>query len=241
MIKFFRHIRKKLLSENKMGKYFKYAIGEILLVVIGILIALQINTWNQNRLNKKEAKSIIASIHEDLVKDTLLLHNKIKSYENLLEYNQELTNRFRDEKANLDTYKEAVREFNPVFETLKSFNNTTLSSIESTGKIELLNDILKKEILEYKNLQTISLSETNTEIYLGFMHNFTSKYRFGKNRSKYINELNDKIANEQEYVNLASHLLGYKNYMMNSSLASWRQTKEKAKKIISMIEIEGND
>ena len=38
--------------ENKTGKYFKYAIGEILLVVIGILIAFSINTWNQNRINK---------------------------------------------------------------------------------------------------------------------------------------------------------------------------------------------
>ena len=50
MIKFFRHIRKNLLMENKTSKYFKYAIGEIVLVVIGILIALQINNWNDRRL-----------------------------------------------------------------------------------------------------------------------------------------------------------------------------------------------
>ena len=49
MIKFFRHIRKSLLMENKTTKYFKYAIGEIVLVVIGILIALQINNWNEHR------------------------------------------------------------------------------------------------------------------------------------------------------------------------------------------------
>ena len=52
MIKFFRKIRQNLLSEGNTGKYFKYAIGEIILVVIGILIALSINNWNQNRLNK---------------------------------------------------------------------------------------------------------------------------------------------------------------------------------------------
>jgi len=51
MIKFFRHIRKNLLMENKTGKYFKYAIGEILLVV-GILISFSINIWYQNRINK---------------------------------------------------------------------------------------------------------------------------------------------------------------------------------------------
>ncbi|MBT8376350.1 MAG: hypothetical protein KJO22_05740 [Bacteroidia bacterium] len=49
MIKFFRHIRFNLMSQNKTGKYLKYAIGEIILVVIGILIALQINNWNEER------------------------------------------------------------------------------------------------------------------------------------------------------------------------------------------------
>ena len=49
MIKFFRKIRQRLLTENKFSKYLIYAIGEIILVVIGILIALQINNWNENR------------------------------------------------------------------------------------------------------------------------------------------------------------------------------------------------
>ena len=52
MIKFFRHIRQQLVMENKTGKYLKYAIGEIVLVVIGILLALQINNWNSQRLKK---------------------------------------------------------------------------------------------------------------------------------------------------------------------------------------------
>lgn len=50
MIKFFRHIRRSHINQNQMGKYFKYAIGEILLVVIGILIALQINNINENKI-----------------------------------------------------------------------------------------------------------------------------------------------------------------------------------------------
>lgn len=59
MIKFFRKIRQKLLTENKFSKYLLYAVGEIILVVIGILIALQINTWNQEKLLKqKETKSL---------------------------------------------------------------------------------------------------------------------------------------------------------------------------------------
>jgi hypothetical protein len=50
MIKFFRQICQNLLNEGKTSRYFKYAIGEIILVVIGILLALQINNWNENRI-----------------------------------------------------------------------------------------------------------------------------------------------------------------------------------------------
>jgi mRNA-degrading endonuclease YafQ of YafQ-DinJ toxin-antitoxin module len=65
MIKFFRKIRQNLLSEGKTGKYFKYAIGEIILVVIGILIALQINNWNENRKNRKLEQDYYCRILED--------------------------------------------------------------------------------------------------------------------------------------------------------------------------------
>ena len=77
MSKFFRHIRKTLLEQNKMGKYFKYAIGEILLVVIGILIALQINTWNENRKVKLQLKSALQSVYNDMVADSLLAHQAL--------------------------------------------------------------------------------------------------------------------------------------------------------------------
>ncbi len=49
MIKFFRNIRRKLATENKVASYLRYAIGEVILVVVGILIALQVNNWNEER------------------------------------------------------------------------------------------------------------------------------------------------------------------------------------------------
>ena len=70
MIKFFRKIRQKLLAENKFNKYLLYAIGEIVLVVIGILIALQINNWNEKRVQENELdglkKSISSAIQSDI-------------------------------------------------------------------------------------------------------------------------------------------------------------------------------
>ena len=62
MINFFRKIRRKLADDNQFFKYSRYAIGEILLVVIGILIALQINNWNENRLAKIEEEKYLNAL-----------------------------------------------------------------------------------------------------------------------------------------------------------------------------------
>ncbi len=78
MIKFFRKIRYDLMEKNKTGKYLKYAIGEIVLVVIGILIALQINNWNEKQKNKQQELIIIENILQDLKNDKLGLIDIIK-------------------------------------------------------------------------------------------------------------------------------------------------------------------
>ena len=69
MIKFFRKIRFDLMEKNKTGKYLKYAVGEIILVVIGILIALSINNWNERRKLQNTLKSVYAIIKIDLLTD----------------------------------------------------------------------------------------------------------------------------------------------------------------------------
>ena len=69
MIKFFRQIRQKLLQENRFSKYLLYAIGEIILVVIGILIALQINNWNERRKTNENIKIYHQNLIENLQTD----------------------------------------------------------------------------------------------------------------------------------------------------------------------------
>ena len=65
MIKFFRNIRRKLLGQKRFSRYLLYAIGEIILVVFGILIALQINNWNEvQKINKRQAETI-QQLHEE--------------------------------------------------------------------------------------------------------------------------------------------------------------------------------
>ena len=72
MIKFFRKIRQQLITENKFSKYLIYAIGEIILVVFGILIALQVNNWNQNRIAEKAEIELTKNILNDLEADKAL-------------------------------------------------------------------------------------------------------------------------------------------------------------------------
>ncbi len=66
MIKFFGETRKKLAAENKIGRYMRYAIGEILLVVVGILIALQVNNWNEHRKQQHEVINMLRNIKASL-------------------------------------------------------------------------------------------------------------------------------------------------------------------------------
>jgi len=65
--------------ENKTGKYFKYAIGEIVLVVIGILIALQINNWNENRKLNNKIRGVYSIIQNDLLSDIEIIDEVLLS------------------------------------------------------------------------------------------------------------------------------------------------------------------
>lgn len=73
MLRFFRTFRQRLLSENRLGKYLLYALGEILLVVIGILIALQVNNWNETRKDRTRELEYLKSLTEEFRRDSLSL------------------------------------------------------------------------------------------------------------------------------------------------------------------------
>ena len=88
MIKIFRKIRQKLLSENKFSKYLIYAIGEIVLVVIGILIALAINNKNENRKEKIAISNVLLEIKEDLLQDKAKLEFSLEAHKKDLEAQQ---------------------------------------------------------------------------------------------------------------------------------------------------------
>ena len=144
MIKFFRKIRYKLMSENKNTKYFKYAIGEIVLVVIGILIALQINNWNVARVETNQEIKILKELKNDLNTNLAEITEMITDISNRKKAANLILSYIKEQKKVNDTLKLA-------FELLPLdgiFNNaqTAYKYIENQGINIISNDSLRIRI-----------------------------------------------------------------------------------------------
>jgi len=170
MIKFFRKIRQNLLMENKTGKYLKYALGEIVLVVIGILIALQINNWNQNRINTEKQEGYLIGIRNDLEK-------QIASFDTLNESNDLIINKgdsilidFNSigKVSDIDSINRRLTflmytSFYPVI-------STTFNELNSTGQLNLIKKrTLRSHVIEYyqnsENYQKLIDGNTENVVY----------------------------------------------------------------------------
>lgn len=151
MIKFFRNFRKNMLMENKTSNYIKYAIGEIALVVIGILIALQINNWNERRQQNTQLNAILKSVKEDLKTDTLMAGQIIKFYDTISKYSNKYMNK-EITKSNLDSCSictSLVSIYQPM-------------TIQEKGYKQLQN------FTDYNNIKTDSLTISITQFYTVF-------------------------------------------------------------------------
>ena len=104
MFKFFRNIRQSLLMKDKITKYYKYAFGEIVLVVIGILIALSINNWNEARKNRIEQLILINNIIEDLRLDSIHINKSLSEVGNQKRLVDDLISKSLDKKKQLLDY-----------------------------------------------------------------------------------------------------------------------------------------
>lgn len=168
MIKFFRKIRQNLLMENKTGKYFKYAIGEIILVVFGILIALQINNWNQSRIENKKEKSILNELIIDLEEQSKLLKDYVEIESGFYKSGKDILTHYAKNQSLYDN-DSIYAKLNRLI-TRKTFNplNTTFQELISTGTIGILKDKkTKRKIIQYYNeLERISLVISNNNLHI---------------------------------------------------------------------------
>jgi hypothetical protein len=183
MIKFFRHIRQSHIMKNQTGKYLKYAIGEIVLVVIGILIALQINNWNEHLKKEKLKVSYKTSLKNDLCLDTLMLGKLIvENYEimNTLESQQ---NRFLGPESPIDTLiKIAKNEFEPELNTRFKYNRNTFNTLVASGNIDLFSKDFNEMLMSLIALQDIERENSKyyTEVYSSKVSRYSDNFPVSK-------------------------------------------------------------
>ena len=168
MINFFKKIRQRLLKENKFSRYLIYALGEITLVVIGILIALQINNWNQSNIIKIEEVKSLESLHSEF-QENLQKFDKIQVRQ--INRNDAINQILFSDVSNyslssLDSlYIKA--NFNWTYNPSFGIYNSLINS----GKIQLIsNDTLKNRISQFKELVNDYLEDEM------FIMNFTSYF-----------------------------------------------------------------
>lgn len=153
MISFLRKIRHKLLSQNRVTRYFAYAMGEIILVVIGILIALQINLWNEGQKQTKSRNLFTESLIKELEIDSLFLTETMNVLSNRIAVLENIKSRINTSNANLDTIDFIMKyEYDPSFVNGIVLNKNTFSTLASSGQISLFNNQDASQIQSYYQL-----------------------------------------------------------------------------------------
>ena len=180
MIKFFRKIRQNLLLENKTGKYFKYAIGEIILVVIGILIAIQLNEWRNDNVNTKQKQKVLLTLKTDF-------EVSLKRLDTVYNYQEQSFLKFRKSRDLIDSIN-YVTDNSILKENLAhggygySYNpiNGALRSAISSGDIHLFeNERLIELLFSWEDLVVDSYEEIEilrkytNETYWPLLHKYT--------------------------------------------------------------------
>ena len=174
MLKIFRKIRQKLLTESKFSKYLLYAIGEIVLVVIGILIALQINNWNEEQKTRKLEKAYLVRLQNDLAADTLYLGTRLEH----VKAQRIQIYKFIHEIYNTQTTED---EFRRVF-LLQSFDagnlvmqTSTFEELKSAGLINIIqNEQIKIAMIDLYREYDVAAEHFNE------INNFTANAHFAK-------------------------------------------------------------
>jgi hypothetical protein len=147
MLRYFRKIRQSLLVQNRFTRYLTYAVGEIILVVIGILCAVQINGWNEERKNQKLEIVLLEKIHQDLeiqleIIDTQLIHEKTMI--SLCDS----ANKYFQGSISMNTLHSLLDKVSTRLTFIA--NKATFNSMNTTGNLVFIrNDELQEEIIRY--------------------------------------------------------------------------------------------
>lgn len=183
-----------MLTENKFSNYLIYAVGEIVLVVIGILIALQINTWNESRKERALRKNYSNALLIDFKSDTLRIRQYLDRVRSDSAEVALLETRLQSEQATYDTLAHIFRsEFNP-FVSSFSVSSATLNSLITTGDIGLYPDSIRADLTIIARRQTWSQQNNSLSVdkYLTLLNESTKDFPL----DNYFVDLNPKFRDD---------------------------------------------
>ena len=146
MIPFFRKLRKQLADDNKPLKYLRYAIGEIVLVVIGILIALSINNWNQERHQKIKERKILVEIESNLAANAKSIKHTIEEQNQYRNEIGVLMDHFKMKKPFNDTIGHLIQT--SIFMEKIQFTNSAYESLKTAGLDLISNDSIRTQVTQ---------------------------------------------------------------------------------------------
>jgi hypothetical protein len=203
MLHFLRRIRRSLINSGSMRKYTLYAIGEIALVVIGILIALSINNWNQKRLASIRESQFLDRLHRDLIQDTIYLNRRITDSKNLIKNNKLYIKKSYQVQKNAKEYEELITILGWNSEHYVSQNSVYLELINS-GQLDIFSNIeLKEKVVSY--YKDTEIAATHIKEYNEFTANKLTviklPWKYWKGFSHIFDDPKMFHVNEWEYVN----------------------------------------
>lgn len=201
MLTFFRKIRKSLTDKSSARKYLLYSVGEIILVVIGILIALQVNNWNENRKDKDRLNHHLLELTNELDTDKENLGQLIERVRKLNEQTTIISEYLNADISQWDTLSFKVALLDAETYAFFSISNATYTSLVSSGDIQLIgNTQLKRLLSVYYNNSNWDWTAHNgnlklvIEKYSSYIHKFLPPLMF---RDRYINYFRNQLDDEQ--------------------------------------------
>jgi hypothetical protein len=161
----FKNIRRKLAGENKVTGYLRYALGEILLVVIGILIALQVNNWNAHRKQKKQEKLLFVELINNLSSDINDLRHNLRVDSATIKSQEIVLTHIENKLSYNDSLAFHFGRMTHVTQFLN--NESAYENIKSIGFNTIENDSIKYKIIKYYATDSYELTTIEKSYIIG--------------------------------------------------------------------------
>ena len=238
MLFLLRNIRRKMLGNNKIATYLLYAIGEIILVVVGILIAVSIDDWNKDKQNNHRIELALGFLTEELVEDSITINKLLSSHIRTRDKSKALFDRAASKEATIDTLVQIMsNEFYAYWDKHFAFNKAAYDNMLNGGVLELMEDSLKLRITDvYHTYERNQISmDAQNEQYRIPMSDFYTRFPILPfyPHEEFESQLNPTM--EKEFHPRAEWLLFLHYYMWNIYINHLEEEKEKVNQLLFIL------